>query len=127
MTECAGGISYPAKIKVAVGATPTGRVSLGFRATYHSHDGSDRTVAMFWDLYTPKQARRLAFCIRELVNGNTGDFMEGGLDFMAGEWGGCEIILPSGSHVWLDEDVDIRDMADELDKAAEEAAKEGCE
>ena len=70
---------------------------------------------------SPEEARRLAICIRELADGNIGEFEEAGIGCQADEWG-YSFFTPSGRLVWVEEEGALRELADKLEKAAE-----GCE
>lgn len=121
MNECAGGISKQATIEVRTSYNASdGVIRFGIGARYKDRTGNTVSACLYETELTPKQAHRLACCIRELADGNVGDFDEAGLEFTAGEYSGCEIALPH-CYVWISEDTDVYELADELDKAAKEA------
>lgn len=121
MNECAGSITKPATIEVCTSYNARdGVVIFGIGASYKIRIGDTISVSLYETELTPKQAHWLACCIRELADGNVGDFYEAGLEFTASEYSGCEIALPY-CYVWISEDTDVYELADVLDKAAKEA------
>ncbi|MBR6038736.1 MAG: hypothetical protein IKP53_08465 [Candidatus Methanomethylophilaceae archaeon] len=119
--ECAGCITKPATIEVRASYNARdGVIGFGIGARYKSRTGDTVSACLYETELTPIQAHRLACCIRELADGNVGDFYEAGLEFTAGEYSGCEIALPH-CYVWIAEDTDVYELAEALDKAAKEA------
>ena len=121
MTECAGGISKQATIEARASySARDGVIRFGIGARYKDRIGDAVSACLYETELTPKQAHRLACCIRELADGIVGDFDEAGLEFTAGEYSGCEIALPH-CYIWISEEADVYELADELDKVAKEA------
>ena len=122
MNEYVGSISKQATIEVCASYNGDGVIRFCIGARYRNRKGDTVFACLYETELTPKQAHRLACCIRELADGNEGEFDEAGLEFTAGEYSGCEIALPH-CYVWISEDVDVYDLADVLDKAVKEAAE----
>jgi hypothetical protein len=119
--ECAGAVTKQATLTFTVSYDACdGLVHVGIGARYKNRKGDVVQSCLHEAELTPKQAHRLALCIRELADGDVGDFYEAGLEFTAGEYSGCEIALPY-CYVWISEDTDVYELADELDRAAKGA------
>lgn len=121
MNEYVGSISKQATIEVCASYNARdGVIRFGIGARYRNRIGDTVFACLYETELTPTQAHRLACCIRELADGNVGDFDEAGLEFTAGEYSGCEIALPH-CYIWVSEGTDVYELADALDKAAKEA------
>ena len=115
-----GEFTQRARLDLVVGPSQ-GRVVFQVWAEYVPQDEKEARRKILHVSVSPEEARRLAICIRELADGNIGDFREAGLGFEADEWG-YSIYTPSERGVWFEEEITLRELADKLEKAAE-----GCE
>ena len=117
-----GMFTQRARLDTVVGPSQ-GRVTLQVWADYETQEGNEVRRMVLHVSVSPREAERLARCIRELADGNIGDFKEAGLGFEADEWG-YSFVTPSGRGVWVDENEGyLRGLADRLEKSAREAGE----
>ena len=116
-----GMFTQRARLEIVVGPSQ-GRVTFQVWADYEAQGGNEVRRKVLHISVSPDKAGRLAKCIRELADGNIGWFEEAGLGFEADEWG-YSFATPSGRGVWIEEEGDLRDLADRLEKAAKEAGE----
>lgn len=110
-----------ARLDIVVGPSQ-GRVTFQVWADYEVQGGNEVRRKVLHISVSPGEANKLARCIRELADGDTGEFTEAGLEFEADEWG-YSVCTPSGRSIWTEDEVALRDIADELEKAAKEAVQ----
>lgn len=116
-----GMFTQGARLEIVVGPSQ-GRVAFQVWADYETQEGNEVRRMVLHASPSPREAERLAKCIRELADGNIGDFKEAGLEFEADEWG-YAVVTPSRRGVWLEDEIVLRDLADRLEKAAREAGE----
>lgn len=116
-----GMFTQGARLEIVVGPVQ-GRVTFQVWADYETQEGNEVRRMVLHASLSPREAKRLAICIRELANGNIGDFEEAGLEFEADEWG-YAVVTPSRRGVWFEDETVLRDLAERLTRSAREAGE----
>lgn len=115
--------TFTQKARLDIQISPfEGDVFLQVLADYMTQFGAKYRKIVFHARLNPKESRAVAKCIRELADGNIGEFEEAGITFEADEWG-YSFFTPSGREIWFEEEADLRAMADGFEKAAKEATE----